>query len=380
MEYIIPKEAQRYRLPILEAYLKVSSQESSNLNRYNQYLLELLYKNKSIDYICDITKFKQSQVEDELLTLVAYDMVEMSQTDGTYTLTKLGTSIVKGLEEVEKFNKEHIKVLIDKNSGTIICDDVEYLHEKENSYRIKIVKDIYRNLNPANAKNLLIDEFETWFEHIECEDLDVELELGEESWVEVNSNVVVPFVEEGDAVCTLQMPGIDIVKDDLNLDEIMELNEKQGVNPVCVEGVVYPIYFKVKNYSIDQYREHIALIKQLGEIDDELLSGKSVNIIKAYEIEQHINSEILKTVYVDGISGRITLHEPLKEKKLVRNPLAMDTIFKMENIKEDTLKKIAKGVFKELEIYLVDNQLIIEHEVGAAIKVRKELPLQILLD
>lgn len=152
-----------------------------------------MYEKKSVQYISEITKFKKEQIENEIAFLVKYGLVSYNQELDLYLLSDLGESIVTKIDEIDLFNSKNIKVLIDKYTGAVIKyrDD---LVKVEGGY-YKIVKDTYKNLNPVNSKRFFKENYNYYFTKSSLEDLDVELYLEDEYWIEIGIDKLRGFID-----------------------------------------------------------------------------------------------------------------------------------------------------------------------------------------
>ena len=300
MGYAVLNNNQKIKIPVIEAYMKITTADEKNLNEYNRLILKMLKDKRDLCYIEEIVKFKKIQIENELKSLEKYKLIENINVE--YILSELGMNLISKIEEVENFNKRKEKVLIDKYSEAILKYNDNLKMEKGNTYRIS--KDKYLNINPVNSKAYFKKEYSEEFEFIDIDDIDIEINLGTEYWIEINLNTVKYFIDKEKIKGHLKniSKSCDI-ENEKELNEYCENNRLRNIQ--CI-GNVYKIDIDPYDKKNNNYKEIINEIKKIYNFDKKLLSDNGVEIIDRENKEQEVKNILTATIYVDSITGAFT--------------------------------------------------------------------------
>lgn len=374
MSYIQLRDAINIKIPVIEAQLRVHSEDSNNFNRYSQFVLKLLYERKTIEYISEVTKFKKEQIENEIEILIKYGLVVKEQGNDIYSLTDIGIKIVTQIDEIDSFNSRNIQVLIDKYTGAVIKYKDDLVKVEGGNY--KIVKDTYRNINPVNSKRFLKDNYSNYFTNSTLEDLDVDLNLHNEFWIEMKLCKLRELINHSGSIGYFNFPELKVIPTS-NSEELLVQNEEEGIKPLVIKGSVYKFKLTVCDESLNKYRDYIDKIIALNDLGENLITENAKSIMNRFYLEQSINKELNQIIYFDSISGIITLEEILFEKPVRGNVCTIDPIIKMDRLGEDHLRGIIKSAFKSV-IEAIDSNFVVEYEFLGEIDIYKKVPTDLI--
>lgn len=374
MSYIELKNAINIKIPVIEAQLMVCSDDSNNFNKYSQFILKLLYEKKTTEYIAEITKFKKEQIEDEIEFLIKYGMVNKEQDVDIYSLTDVGIKIVTQIEEIDSFNRRNIKVLIDKYTGAVIKYRNDLVKVDGGIY--KIVKDTYKNLNPVNSKRFLLQNYNEYFSNSNIKDLDVELNLYSEFWIEIKLYKLREFVDYKNSIGYFNLQELNFILED-NSEKLLEQDEEDGIKSLAIKGIVYKFKVNVSDENLNIYRNYIDKIMDLNELDENLITENAKSIMNRFYLEENINKELNRPIYLDSVSGVITMKEPKIEGQATGNICTIEPIVKIEKLSEVYLKSVIKHAFNNV-IEAVDNNFTVKYELIDEIEVIKKIPTSLI--
>lgn len=363
MTYIKSTVEQKIKIPVIEAEIKVLTDDYKNLNKYTYYLLNLLFESKNIDYIADITKFNRWQIENELEILSKYGLVHNEEDN--YLISNLGKEVIKRSREINVFNERKEKVLIDKLTGAILNYNAEY--KKIDDKKYTIVKDIFKNINPSNSKEYFFENYCNYFNDIDIEDIDVELTLKDEYWIEFRINNYKAIIEAKEADGILRKNEIELYSSD-NEEELNVLDN------LIVKGILYKINVSYENENINGYRNSINSLKEISAIDETLLSDKGKYLLGLHEQEEKLNS-CSKPIYFDSISGFFNNTGDFSSDKVKRNSMTirLDKIIQFKDLYEDNIKKISGFLDKDIGEVLNQNRYKVKYELENEFEVTKEV-------
>lgn len=371
MLYVNLKKKQVIKLPVAEAEFKINTADTKNLNEYTYYLLSVLKEEKTIDYIADIVKFKRNQIENELRSLEKYELVQNKGED--YTLTDIGYNVVYTIDEAKKFNLRNEKVLIDKYSEAILNynDDLKVIEGKPHRF----AKDKYKNISPVNSKSYFEKKYLDNFDYIDSEEIDIELKLGKEYWIEVEASCVRCLINKKDVKGIISV-GNSIVSEigEISmLDEILEECDKDRIRSLLCRGVVYKVKIDIRDKKLDKYRSMLENLNQLNKFDNELLSDKAIDILYRAIKEEKVQENITKYIYIDSISGVYTNENNFENSKVRGSVIDLTSNFSEYDIPSDEIANIIHNLEDEdLDEYTI------EHKVVGKIEVVKEVPYKVL--
>lgn len=345
MDYAILNRAQKVKIPVIEAYIKITTADEKNLNNYNRFILKFLKDNKDVSYMQEILKFKKSQIEDELKALQKYKLVEF--VDEKYILSELGLSLISKIEEVEIFNKRKEKVLIDKYSEAILNYRNDLKIVKGNNY--KISKDKYMNINPVNSKDYFEKKYLDEFKFINIDDIDIEVELGKEYWIELDISTIKYFID------------INGIKGYLNnISNLFSIEDKELINYCehnrlrdiqCV-GTIYKINVIPYDIELDKYRDIIENLNIIEKFNKDLLSNKGIEIINRKKNEEKMKEFLSSSIYLDSVTGAFTDLYEEEEIKKRGNSIHLDSNV---NLSQDDIEYIVNLLYTD-EIKKLKNQ------------------------
>ena len=374
MSYIELKNAINIKIPVIEAQLMVCSDDSNNFNKYSQFILKLLYEKRTVEYISEITKFKKEQIENEIEFLIKYGMLNEKQDSDIYSLTDVGIKIVTQIDEIDSFNRRNIKVLIDKYTGAVIKYRNDLVKVDGGIY--KIVKDTYKNLNPVNSKRFLLQNYNEYFSDSTIEDLDVELNLYSEFWVEIKLYKLRELVDYRNSIGYFKLPELNFILEG-NSEELLEQDEEDGIKSLVIKGIVYKFKLKVCDENLNIYRNYIDKIIDLNKLDENLITENAKNIMNRFYLEESINKELNRPIYLDSVSGIITMKDPEIKGTVRGNICTIEPIVKIEKLSEAHLKSIIKTSFNNV-IEAVDNNFTVKYELIDEIEVIKKIPTSLI--
>lgn len=361
--YVNSKIKQKIQIPVIEAEIKAVTEDYKNLNKYTYYLLNLLFEAKDTEYIADITQFNKWQIENELKNLLKYGLAIME--GNSFVISDLGREVIRRSKEINNFNERNEKVLIDKLTGAVLNYNADY--EVIENRKYTVIKDIYKNVNPSNSKEYFIKNFGNSFEDINVEDIDIELNLKKEYWIEIDIENFKCLIEKDEADGRLR-------KSDLNHYSCDAEKDTQVLDNLLVKGNIYKINVNYENKNLNSYRSSITSLKEINEFDNSLLSDKGRTIIKLYEEEERLNS-YSKPLYFDSISGFFNTTGEFSSDKVKRNSMTikLDERIKFEDLNEDNIRKMTSFLNEEIEEILNGNEYNIIFELEKEFEIIKEV-------
>lgn len=372
MNYVKSAYIQKIQIPVIEAEINLVTTDYKNLNKYTYFLLNLLYDGNSIECIEELTQFNRWQIENELEVSSKYGLVSKSEHE--FLISNLGIDVIKRSREIDIFNNRKEKVLIDKLTGAILKKDANY--KKVHNRNYKVVKDNYKNINPCNSKEYFIDNYGAQFEEVNIEEIDIELILGEEYWIEFeisNFKTVIEY-EEANGISNIKIKSKDIYCIE-NIESCYDLDK------LIIRGKVYKINYRFENSELNMYRHSIDSLKQLSILDNELLSDKAKNIIDLYEEELMLNERV-NLIYFDSISGLFNNTRNLSNEKIRRKSMAIELneIIKFEDISEGHLIGMINILDEKLKFKLESGRYKLNYSLVDEIAVTKEVPHEIIYE
>lgn len=362
------------KIPVIEAYINVTSEDSSNFNKYSLYILKLVSKEKKIDYIEEVTKFKKEQIESELEILKSYGLIKKEREN--YEITQIGYQLVNQINEINQFNKKKIKVLIDKSTGLIIEYKDNYEKISKETYRF--VKDTYNNLNPVNSKKFFKEHYESLFKNSDIEYIDIEIKLSqEEYWIERYITNITSLLDYEKSVCYLSSPKIGIQEDEVSEADLLLEEENMGISSRQISGIICKVKFELQDLSLNKYRKVKEELYNLSVENNELLSEYAIQIIEKFNFEDKLNKEIEREIYFDSISGCITFEHSDVNIKKYQNLINVEPIIDFNNLTDKCKFDILKICFKDILKDIDNNDYKLKCEIQE-LKVVKEVPYEIL--
>lgn len=363
MQYVKSTIKHKIQIPVIEAGIKAVTEDYKNLNKYTYYLLNLLFEGKDIDYIADVTQFNKWQIENEIENLLKYGLADMDA--DSFVISDLGREVIKRSKEINNFNERNEKVLIDKFTGAVLKYDADYKVVENRKYTV--IKDIYKNVNPSNSKEYFVENYGASFEDVDTEDIDIELNLKNEYWIEIDTANFKSMIEKDEA------DGI-LTRSELNQYSCDNGKDEQALDSLLVKGIIYKINVNYENKDLNMYRSSIDSLKEINEIDNSLLSDKGRRLIELYEEEENLNS-YSRPVYFDSISGFFNITGEFSSDKVKRNSMALkfNEIIKFDDLNEDIIRKITGFLNNEIEKILNNNEYNVIFELEKELEVVKEV-------
>lgn len=368
MNYLKSNSKEKIKIPVIEAEIKVITEDYKNLNKYMYYLLNLLYEGKTIEYIAEIIKFNKWQIENELESLSKYGLVHNE--DDRFRISPLGKEVINRSREINSFNERKERILIDKLTGSILRFNGNYEVVKDRVYRV--VKDTYKNINPTNSKEFFLENYCDEFKNIKVEDIDIELNLKEEYWIEFE------IVNHKTALEVIEASGI-IFGNEKDIGTLDEGKYNDLVDKLIVKTKLYKINYKFENTDLNIYRHSIDSLKQIQLLDEELLSAKAKNLINLYEEEKLLNSNC-KTLFIDSVSGMFNDTGKYSSHRIRRNSMTieMKEFIAFKDISENQIKSIIIFLNEQLKGFIGDGRYKINYSLEEELIVNKEISHEVI--
>lgn len=370
MNYLKSNSKEKIKIPVIEAEIKVITEDYKNLNKYTYYLLNLLYEGKTIEYIAEIIKFNKWQIENELQLLSKYGLVDNE--DNEFIITSLGKDVINRSREINSFNEKKEKILIDKLTGSVLRFNGNYEIVRDRVYRV--VKDTYKNINPTNSKEFFLDNYYDEFKNINVDEIDIEFNLKDEYWIEfeiVNYKTALEVMEAG---------GI-IFGNEKNLGTLDEGKYNNLVDKLIVKTKLYKINYNFENTDLNIYRHSIDSLKQIQLLDEELLSAKAKNLINLYDEEKSLNAQC-KALFIDSVSGMFNDTGEYSSHRIRRNSMAieMKEFIDFKDISENQIKSIIIFLNEHLKEFIDNDKYKINYNLEEEIIVNKEISHEVIYE
>lgn len=345
MDYAILNRAQKIKIPVMEACMKITTADEKNLNNYNRFILKFLKDNKDVSYMQEILKFRRTQIENELKALQKYKLVEF--VDEKYILSELGLSLISKIEEVESFNERKEKVLIDKYSEAILNYRTDLKIVKGKNY--KISKDKYMNVNPVNSKDYFEKKYADEFKFIDIDDIDIEIELVKEYWIEIDVNTIKYFIDKNEIKGYLSNISNLFSIEDKELINYCENNRLRDIQ--CI-GIIYKINVIPYDIELDKYRDIIENLNIIQNFDENLLSNRGIDVINRKKNEEKMKEILGSSIYLDSVTGAFTDLYKEEEIKKGGNSVYLDSNI---NLSQDDIEYIVNLLYSD-EIKKLKNE------------------------
>lgn len=372
MGYLKLKNSIKLKIPVVEAKIKVHSEDSKNFNKYSQYILKLLYEKKSVEYISQITKFKKEQIENEIIFLIKYGLVNNNELD-SYSLSEIGERIVTQIDEIDSFNSKNIKVLIDKYTGAVIKYSDDLVKVDGGIY--KIVKDTYRNLNPVNSKRFFEENYNYYFTKSNLEELDIELYLGSEYWIEIEFDKLCELIDVDSVNGIVRNGQVEFIQEG-DSEKLLIQDEEDGIKSLVIKGTVYKFKLIIRDESLNKYRNYIDKIRDLNELDETLVTANAKAIMNRFYLEENLNKE-LRSIFFDSISGIFTSKDIVFENTTRGNNCKISPIVKFDSLGTEQMRGIMKICFPNIS-EAMDINFDLRYELESEIDVFRKIPTSLI--
>ena len=273
--------------PVMNAQLHLGCELLDDMSEFTRYILYMIGNNYSITEIKDIIELGDIVIYEELNYMVQIKLCVLCEEQ--YHLTELGEKYYEILCLLDKINSNETKVQINCFTGSVMdyddeCIDEDKCNEDIYKLRVKIVKELFQNKNPSNAKEYLISKFN----HVISEILSEE---------EVDNLYVNVLYEHGSLYKSIY---IDAVQSIEAKNEHIE-PEKYDM---LLEHELITFKLKFQDSRLEKYRNVLPTLKNLKIFESALLSKISLDLLEIETEEQLLNknSEIF---YFDSLTGEI---------------------------------------------------------------------------
>lgn len=346
------KEPIEVYCPTLRATLSLYSDEIDELGRFSQFILWVMGHGHGLTMIEETTLLAPYVIRDEVAYLEKIGLIEdlhdhgMDVLDGsgTHRLTALGAAYFRKICTIDEFNASEHQVLINGVSGELIPVMDVYPREKLSPEAVvlneKIVRELYQNLDPANAQAFLTANYPFELNEEEREALHVSVNYRNELlYIRQLIEFVPAFTY--DAALLTQQALVEEREDQEDHEEI-----RSSLN---LEFPFLPFQLCLRHERLRDYRMTLDTLVRLEQFDSALLSEKSKELIALHRQESVVNQR-QPWLYLDQTSGAVLRQlppEPRDGKRKVNSDLCLEAQFHLDDLALEHFQIILQEVLGE---------------------------------
>lgn len=287
VKYSIKKPLKAY-CPVMDVTLTIGSELLDQMGEFTRYILYLIGQGYTIEDINEIIELGEFIIHEEVDYIDKIGLIQQSEYG--YILTEIGQKYFNLLFVLDELNKQGIKAQLNCFNGYIYDSDWNTLTYKEcdDNYlklRVKIIKELYQNRNPANSKEYILNKFSNM----------IKANLKED---EIEKLYVSLSYERSDKYKEIFIKEASSIKE--NQSELEEAD-------IIIVHNVIPFKIRAEFLELQEYRNVLSTLKNLKLFDFELISQKASNLLELEDEEKFINSiNNQKIYYYDELTSEIT--------------------------------------------------------------------------
>lgn len=288
--------------PMVSAKVTISSELLDDIGQFTKFIIWALGSGYMTDDIDNVIEIGDYVIKDEMNYLCEVGMMQHS--DESYSLTRLGNEYFTLIKVIDEFNSLEIIAHINCHTGLLepprekiySFDEANNLGHRLSSI---IAKEFLQNKDYENAKEYVFSNLGEMFVNLNQKQIkSIYVELKNE-WQEFYKHLILESVPD--------------------FNEDMQSEAVKDVQSILLKRTIYSFQYKVINNDLNYYRNAIDTLKILKNLDANLLSDKSFELINLKNEESSINAGI-KPIYLDAVSGKLSnwaLNNNVRERKAV---------------------------------------------------------------
>lgn len=284
-------------IPVQSAGIKFFEKEEVSLNSFQNFLLEAIEQGSSIPQIVEATLLTCSVIETEIMQMIRQKF--LVKENGSIMLSDLSKKILMVSRCVKELNNENKKVCINLITGDIEEYDPGKIMRRKEGEEIYLAPKI----SQQDIDGISVEENMSFFGFY----MDTFHELDAKQAEIVLESVYIEFdiagKNRGYKSCAIsRLPCL------MHTNNRNEVSGSQGDDMIGAKGQFYKICYSVNSKIVDEYKDIIPILSQVGDMDIEMLSEKGRNIIKKYEEYTGYSRKNL-VCYFDSVSGKFQFEQ-----------------------------------------------------------------------